>query len=68
MSSRYIKSTIRAPGDFDRVVTLDEKVLLEKNVKHRYLFKQQLQKQGAYGVRSAGRKCYILPHFAVVTC
>lgn len=52
---------------FDRVVTRDEKVLLEKIVKRWYLVKWQLQNLVAYGLRSAVRKCQILPYFASVT-
>jgi hypothetical protein len=52
---------------FDRIVTRDEKVLLEKIVKRRYLVKRQLQNLVAYGLRSAVRKCHILPYFAFVT-
>ena len=52
---------------FDRVVTRDEKVLLEKIVKRWYLVKRRLQKLVAYGLRSAVRKRHILPYFASVT-
>jgi len=45
---------------FDRVVTRDEKVLLEKTVKRR------LQNPLAYGLRSAVRKYHISPYFAFV--
>jgi len=52
---------------FDRVVTRDEKVLLENIVKRWYLVKRRLQNLVAYGLRSAVRKCHILPYFASVT-
>jgi hypothetical protein len=52
---------------FDRVVTLDENVLLEKVVKRWDLVKRRLQKLVAYGLRSAARKCQILTYFAFIT-